>query len=82
MNGDVFDRDAVEPRVERYQIESSRFVELDVAKVAENVGRILAAGGPFIVGQVASQGTNTLTSAMRALFWVGFPAEGPDVEPS
>ncbi len=37
-----------------------------------NVGRILAAPGPFLVGFVASQGTNSLAIAMRALFYVGF----------
>jgi MFS family permease len=36
-----------------------------------NVGRILAAPGPFLVGWVASQGTDSLGIAMRALFYVG-----------
>ncbi len=34
-----------------------------------NIGRIIAAAGPFIVGRIASQGTNT---AIQTLFWVGF----------
>jgi len=34
-----------------------------------NIGRIIAAAGPFIVGRIASQGTNT---AIHTLFWVGF----------
>ncbi|MBA3922160.1 MAG: MFS transporter [Nostocaceae cyanobacterium] len=34
-----------------------------------NIGRIIAAAGPFIVGRIASQGTN---SAIQTLFWVGF----------
>ncbi len=34
-----------------------------------NIGRIIAAAGPFIVGKIASQGTNT---AIHTLFWVGF----------
>lgn len=33
-----------------------------------NVGRIVAAGGPFIVGMVAAQGAST---AIQVLFWVG-----------
>lgn len=37
-----------------------------------NVGRILAAFGPFLVGSVASRGADTLTSALNALFYVGF----------
>ncbi len=37
-----------------------------------NVGRILAAIGPILVGTIASQGANSLTSALRALFYVGF----------
>ncbi len=37
-----------------------------------NVGRVLAAAGPFLVGTVASQGANSLTSALEALFYVGF----------
>jgi hypothetical protein len=39
-----------------------------------NIGRIVAAAGPFIVGEVAARGTNT---AILTLFWVGFiPAAG------
>lgn len=42
-----------------------------------NVGRLLAAAGPFIVGAVASRGTDALQSALSVLFWVGFvPAAG------
>ncbi|MEP7012347.1 MAG: MFS transporter, partial [Acidobacteriota bacterium] len=37
-----------------------------------NVGRILAAIGPILVGTIAAQGANSLTSALRALFYVGF----------
>lgn len=37
-----------------------------------NVGRILAAIGPILVGTIAAQGSNSLTSALRALFYVGF----------
>ena len=37
-----------------------------------NVGRIIAAAGPFLVGTVAARGTNSLRAAMRALFCVGF----------
>jgi MFS family permease len=36
-----------------------------------NSGRIIAAIGPFIVGQVASMGTDALATAMQVLFWVG-----------
>jgi MFS family permease len=36
-----------------------------------NSGRIIAAIGPFVVGRVASQGTDTLATAMQMLFWVG-----------
>ena len=36
-----------------------------------NVGRVIAAGGPFLVGTVASRGADALTTAMQALFWVG-----------
>jgi MFS family permease len=36
-----------------------------------NVGRFIAAGGPFLVGIVASRGAVALTSAMDLLFWVG-----------
>ena len=37
-----------------------------------NVGRVLAAVGPFLVGTIASQGANSLTSAFQVLFYVGF----------
>ena len=37
-----------------------------------NIGRILAAIGPFLVGYIASLGANALASALTALFWVGF----------
>ena len=37
-----------------------------------NIGRIIAAGGPFLVGAIASQGTNAATSAVNVLFYVGF----------
>ena len=32
----------------------------------------LAAAGPILVGSIAAQGANSLTSALRALFYVGF----------
>jgi MFS family permease len=39
-----------------------------------NIGRVVAAAGPFIVGEVASRGTGT---AILTLFWVGvIPAAG------
>jgi len=34
-----------------------------------NIGRVFAAGGPFLVGYIATQGTNT---AISVLFYVGF----------
>lgn len=37
-----------------------------------NVGRVVAAAGPFLVGYIASQGENTLTSALFTLFCIGF----------
>lgn len=37
-----------------------------------NIGRVIAAGGPFLVGAIASQGTNAATSALGVLFYVGF----------
>jgi MFS family permease len=37
-----------------------------------NVGRVIAAGGPFMVGAIASQGSNALQSALGTLFWIGF----------
>jgi MFS family permease len=36
-----------------------------------NVGRFIAAAGPFLVGTVAARGTNSLQTAFGALFWVG-----------
>ena len=36
-----------------------------------NVGRLIAAAGPFLVGSIAARGTNALESAMDVLFWVG-----------
>lgn len=36
-----------------------------------NVGRFLAAGGPFFVGWVASRGADSLATAIDVLFWVG-----------
>jgi MFS family permease len=36
-----------------------------------NVGRFIAAGGPFLVGTVASRGANSLQTALHALYWVG-----------
>ena len=36
-----------------------------------NIGRFVAAGGPFLVGSVAASGANALDSAMNVLFWVG-----------
>jgi hypothetical protein len=41
---------------------------------AYNIARVVAAAGPFIVGEIASRGTGT---AIATLFWVGFiPAVG------
>jgi MFS family permease len=37
-----------------------------------NIGRVLAAGGPFLVGAVASQGADAATHALGVLFYVGF----------
>jgi MFS family permease len=37
-----------------------------------NVGRLIAAAGPFLVGSIAARGANALESAMDVLFWVGF----------
>lgn len=37
-----------------------------------NAGRVIAAAGPFLVGTVASQGANSLKSALGALYYVGF----------
>ena len=36
-----------------------------------NVGRLIAAIGPFVVGSIAASGANSLDTAMRVLFWVG-----------
>lgn len=36
-----------------------------------NAGRIVAAGGPFLVGAVASRGVDSLGTALGLLFWVG-----------
>lgn len=37
-----------------------------------NIGRMVAAIGPFLVGAIASQGVNVLNSALNTLFWIGF----------
>lgn len=37
-----------------------------------NAGRVFAAGGPFLVGWVGSQGADTLKAASGVLFYVGF----------
>ena len=37
-----------------------------------NIGRVIAAVGPFLVGHIASLGADTLASATHALFFVGF----------
>jgi hypothetical protein len=37
-----------------------------------NIGRVFASAGPFLVGSVASRGSNALNTAMSALFVVGF----------
>jgi MFS family permease len=37
-----------------------------------NSGRLIAAIGPILVGSIAAQGANSLTSALTALFYVGF----------
>ncbi|HMF41574.1 MAG TPA: MFS transporter [Polyangia bacterium] len=37
-----------------------------------NVGRIIAAPGPFLVGTIAARGQNALASALHLLFFVGF----------
>ncbi|MGQ0621600.1 MAG: MFS transporter [Panacagrimonas sp.] len=37
-----------------------------------NFGRIFAAGGPFLVGTIASQGVNAFSTAVTVLFYVGF----------
>ncbi len=37
-----------------------------------NIGRLIAAAGPFLVGSIAARGVNALDSAMSVLFFVGF----------
>jgi MFS family permease len=37
-----------------------------------NIGRVIAAAGPILVGSIAARGADSLTSALTALFWVGF----------
>lgn len=37
-----------------------------------NIGRIVASGGPFLVGAIAASGTNALQTALNTLFYVGF----------
>ena len=37
-----------------------------------NIGRVVAAIGPFLVGSIASRGADALTGATHTLFWVGF----------
>jgi MFS family permease len=42
-----------------------------------NAGRVIAAGGPFLVGAIASRGADALGTAMQVLFWIGvIPALG------
>jgi MFS family permease len=36
-----------------------------------NVGRFVAAGGPFLVGSIAASGKDSLSLAISTLFWVG-----------
>ena len=36
-----------------------------------NIGRLVAAAGPFLVGSIAASGANALETAMNVLFWVG-----------
>jgi MFS family permease len=36
-----------------------------------NAGRLVASGGPFLVGSIASRGADALASALQLLFWVG-----------
>jgi len=35
-----------------------------------NIGRFIAAFGPFLVGSIAASGANALDSAIRVLFWI------------
>jgi MFS family permease len=37
-----------------------------------NIGRLVAAAGPFIVGSIAARGANALDAAMATLLFVGF----------
>jgi MFS family permease len=37
-----------------------------------NIGRVIAAFGPFLVGSIASRGAEAVDAAMKALFFVGF----------
>jgi MFS family permease len=37
-----------------------------------NIGRVVAAAGPLLVGSIAAKGADSLQSALHALFWVGF----------
>ena len=37
-----------------------------------NIGRTVAAVGPFLVGAIAARGANALDTAMEVLFFVGF----------
>jgi MFS family permease len=36
-----------------------------------NAGRVIAAGGPFLVGSIAARGADALGAALQVLFWVG-----------
>lgn len=36
-----------------------------------NIGRLIAAAGPFLVGSIAASGSNSLDTAMKTLFWIG-----------
>ena len=36
-----------------------------------NIGRVIAAGGPFLIGMIAARGADALGSAMQVLFWIG-----------
>src|SRR5262249_59672179 len=36
-----------------------------------NIGRIIAAVGPILVGSIASRGAGALETALHVLFWVG-----------
>ncbi len=41
------------------------------AGLTYNIGRLVAAIGPFVVGSIAASGEDALDSAMGVLFWVG-----------